>query len=178
MCVFWVMQCILYLSRWKTIPKPLTPFAPLTIIRNQWTILNKQCLRIQAKQAICVSFVRGGGILSSVCTFLAMILFVGLCRTFQTTPPLPCPNSQILTRSSCLSSPIARLYRKNSSIRSFCLSVQSSCLNSFCNRSIQISGILKFKRQDFNPNENRCVCHFHLPIFIVILFGIINGNSR
>lgn len=76
-------------------------------------------------------------------TFLAMTFCVGLCRTFQTTPPLPCPNSQRPSRSSCFSSPIARLAWKNSSIRSFWRSVQSSCLNSSCNRSMETSGILR-----------------------------------
>ena len=86
-----------------------------------------------------------------------MILSVGLCRTFDTTPPFPCPNSQICTRSSCLSSPTARFDLKNSSIRSFCWSVQSNWLNSSCRRSMQTSGILQSILQRSVLFDNRRV---------------------
>uniref|UniRef100_A0A8D2MM11 BZIP domain-containing protein n=1 Tax=Zonotrichia albicollis TaxID=44394 RepID=A0A8D2MM11_ZONAL len=56
----------------------------------------------------------------------------GLCCTLVTTPPLPAPSSQILSKSSSFSSPTLAFCVRKASRRFFCCSSSSSSSSFFC----------------------------------------------
>lgn len=64
-------------------------------------------------------------------TFLAMMRPEGLCWTLVTTPPFPAPSSEILSKSSSLSSPTLAFWVRKASSRFFCCSSSSSSSSFF-----------------------------------------------
>ena len=64
-------------------------------------------------------------------TFLAMMRPEGLCWTLVTTPPFPAPSSEILSKSSSVSSPTLAVGVRKASSRFFCCSSSSSSSSFF-----------------------------------------------
>lgn len=67
----------------------------------------------------------------SLLTFRAIMSPEGLCCTLVTTPPLPAPSSEILSKSSSFSSPTLAFCVRKASRRFFCCSSSSNSSSFF-----------------------------------------------
>ena len=92
-------------------------------------------------------------------TFLAIVSPVFLCSTRQTTPPLPAPNSLILSKSSEFSSPTVCFSVRNCSSLRRCSESRSSSFNFLVSASQLVQPLSSFLQKQQHLLTDMLTCH-------------------